>query len=225
MKIIAGKFKGRNLDYRERRGLRVTSQKVKEAIFSMIGKYVSEACVLDLFCGYGTLGLEAISRGAKHVTFVDVDSQALKQLQFFLEKLDVVSQSALFKRDVIKVIKHLEPESFDLILMDPPYQVRCEEKTLEMIDRAGILRKTGLIVVEHSSDNLLKDSMGSFSKRREKIYGDTCVSIYARKGETPTVGDADQVQTASPEAAPDGSETPPAPAGEAPAEGDAPKTE
>ncbi len=178
MKIIAGKFKGRNLDYRERKGLRVTSQKVKEAMFGIIGKKVQDANVLDLYCGYGTLGIEAISRGAKHVTFVDVDGQALKQLKYFLDKLGVKDQAHLIKRDAIKAIKHQKPESFDIVLMDPPYHLRCEEKTLKAIVKYNILKPEGLCVVEHYSDNELPDAVGNFVKKKTKVYGDTSISIY-----------------------------------------------
>lgn len=178
MKIIAGKFKGRNLQYRERRGLRVTSQLVKEAIFSMVGDVVEGAEVLDLYCGYGTLGIEAISRGAKKVTFADVDGQALKQLSFFVEKLEIESQAELLKRDAVKVIKHQEPASCDLIIMDPPYHAKAEEKTLEAINKEGILRPDGTVVVEHSSEYEMPRSVGKLVKTKDKTYGDTAVSIY-----------------------------------------------
>jgi 16S rRNA (guanine(966)-N(2))-methyltransferase RsmD len=178
MKIIAGKFKGRNLTYRERRGLRVTSQLVKEAMFGIIGDRVENSIVLDLYCGYGTLGLEAISRGAKKVIFADTDGQALKQLKFFLEKLEVVEQGELIKRDSIKVVKHLEPRTMDIVVMDPPYHIRFEEKTLEAISKSEILKINGLCVVEHYSENSMPDTVGKLQKVKSRVYGDTALSIY-----------------------------------------------
>jgi 16S rRNA (guanine966-N2)-methyltransferase len=189
MKIIAGKFKGRNLAYRERRGLRVTSQKVKEAIFGMIGGLIEGSQVMDLFCGYGSLGLEAISRGASHVTFVDVDFQAFKQLSFFLEKLELESQATMVKRDAIKVIKHQQPESFNIVLMDPPYHIKMEEKTLEAVDKEKILKPGGMCIVEHSSETELPESVGGLVKKKNRVYGDTAVTIYILKGEDTKLGE------------------------------------
>jgi len=180
MKIIAGKFKGRNLDYRERKSLRVTSQKVKEAIFGMIHAKVEGSVVLDLFCGYGTLGIEAISRGAKHVTFVDVDGQALKQLNFFLDKLEIKDQTEILKRDCMKAIKHLKENTFDIVLMDPPYSGHYEIKVLEAICKSGLLKPNALCVVEHSSDNELPGKINELEKIKTRVYGDTAVSIYSK---------------------------------------------
>lgn len=183
MKIIAGKFKGKNLDYRHRRGLRVTSQKVKEAMFGIIGDRVEDAAVLDIYCGYGSLGIEAISRGAKEVIFVDVDGGSLKQLKYFLDKLNVLDQTTLIKRDAIKALKHQDPNAFDLILMDPPYHIKVEEKTLESILKYEILKKGGMCVVEHYFENVLADRIGTLVKKKVKKYGDTCLSIFVNEDE------------------------------------------
>lgn len=178
MKIIAGKFKGRNLEYRTRQGLRVTSQKVKEAMYSILGKSIEDARVLDLYCGLGTLGIEGISRGASHVTFVDVDANSLKQLKFFIDKLEIESQTAIIKRDAIKAIKQMEPDSFDIIIMDPPYHVGCEVKTMEAIQKCKILKAGGICVVEHYEDNPLPQDVDGLQLRKAKVYGDTSLSIY-----------------------------------------------
>jgi len=185
MRIIAGKFKGRNLDFRKRRGLRVTSQKVKEAIFSIMGSKCVDAVVLDLFCGYGTLGIEAISRGAKEVVFVDVDGHSLKQLTYFLGLLGVEEQATTIKRDANKAIKHMNENQFDLIIMDPPYHIHCEETALKNINKYNILKPDGICVVEHFSQNVLLDRIGGLVKFNEKKYGDTALSLYRRMEESP----------------------------------------
>jgi 16S rRNA (guanine966-N2)-methyltransferase len=194
MKIIAGKFKGRNLSYRERKGLRVTSQLVKEAMFGIIGKRVEDSNFMDLYCGYGTLGLEAISRGAKKVVFADVDGQALKQLKYFLEKLDVLSQAELVKRDAIKVVKHMVSESFDVIVMDPPYHADAEEKTLEAIDKYRVLKPDGMCIVEHYSDYEMPENVGKLKKVKLRVYGDTALSVYINESVEKT-GEDSQVNT------------------------------
>ena len=181
MRIIAGKFKGKNLEFRKRRGLRVTSQKVKEAMFSILGNLGEAIELLDLYCGYGTLGIEAISRGAGKVVFVDVDGNSLKQLDYFLENLGIKDQAKIIKRDAIKTIKHFSENQFDLIIMDPPYHVHFEEKTLTAIDKYKILKPDGICVVEHFTQNSIPDRMGSLVKFKEKVYGDTTLSLYQRK--------------------------------------------
>lgn len=180
MKIIAGKFGGRTLGFRTRKGLRVTSQKVKEAMFSIIGDAVDNSSVLDLYCGYGTLGIEAVSRGAQFVTFVDVDSQALKQLSYFLSMLGILEQTKTVKRDAVKVVKHSHENQFDIIIMDPPYHINYEKKTLEAIEKNKILKSGGICVVEHYSQNKIPDRIGTLVKFKEKKYGDTGLSIYRR---------------------------------------------
>ncbi|MCD4785247.1 MAG: 16S rRNA (guanine(966)-N(2))-methyltransferase RsmD [Candidatus Eremiobacteraeota bacterium] len=178
MKVIAGKFKGRNLEFRTRRGLRVTSQKVKEAMFSMIGDNIIKAVVLDLFCGYGTLGIEAISRGAKEVTFVETDTHTVKQLKYFLEQLDVAGQATLIRRDAIKAVKHCKENSFDIVFMDPPYHINYEEKALKVVDKYKIIKPGGICILEHYSKNSIPDRVGDLVKFKEKKYGDTSLSIF-----------------------------------------------
>lgn len=181
MRIIAGKFKGKNLEFRKRRGLRATSQKVKEAMFSILGNLSEEIELLDLYCGYGTLGIEAISRGAGKVVFVDVDGNSLKQLDYFLDNLGIKDQAKIIKRDAIKTIKHFSENQFDLIIMDPPYHVHFEEKTLTAIDKYKVLKPDGICVVEHFTQNPIPDRIGSLIKYKEKVYGDTTLSMYQRK--------------------------------------------
>ncbi|MCE1247987.1 MAG: 16S rRNA (guanine(966)-N(2))-methyltransferase RsmD [Firmicutes bacterium] len=182
MKVIAGKFKGKTLNFRERQGLRPTSQKVKEAMFSIIGDMVEDANVLDLFCGYGGLGIEAISRGAKFVHFVDVDPQALKQVAHFLGVLGVENQGSTVKRDFIKALKHLDENSLEIIVMDPPYNANFEEKAILTIEKYNLLKPDGIIMVEHSSDNTLPDKIGKYVKFKVKEYGDTALSVYRQEG-------------------------------------------
>jgi 16S rRNA (guanine(966)-N(2))-methyltransferase RsmD len=184
MKVIAGKFKGKTLNFRERQGLRPTSQKVKEAMFSILGDIVEDANVLDLFCGYGGLGIEAISRGARHVHFVDVDPQALKQVTHFMGVLGIDGQGTAIKRDFIKALKHLDENTFDIILMDPPYNANFEEKSIKTIEKYNLLKPDGIIMVEHSSDNTLPDVVGKFVKFKLKEYGDTALSVYRVSGST-----------------------------------------
>lgn len=181
MKIIAGKFGGRSLNFRVRRGLRVTSQKVKEAMFSIIGDAVKDALVMDLFCGFGTLGIEAISRGARKVIFVDVDGQALKQLTHYLDQLEINSQATTIKRDSVKTVKHSDKESYDLIIMDPPYHLGCEENALKAIDKYQVLKIGGICIVEHYFENIQPDRVGELVKYKEKRYGDTGVAFYRRQ--------------------------------------------
>lgn len=185
MRIIAGRFKGRKLPYREKSGLRVTSQKVKEAAFGIIGQKINNARVLDLYCGYGTLGLEALSRGASFVTFVDVSRQSLRQLKKFLEELGVEDQAEVLKKDAIKMLKKASGETaYDVIIMDPPYRLKAEVQTLKAVSKFHILKKEGICVVEHYSGNELPEKVSSLARTKHRTYGETSLDIYQLAGET-----------------------------------------
>ncbi|MFP4497684.1 MAG: 16S rRNA (guanine(966)-N(2))-methyltransferase RsmD [Vulcanimicrobiota bacterium] len=187
MKIIAGKFKGKTLPYRQRRGVRVTSQLVKEALFSIVAEKVPGAQVLDLYCGSGSLSMEALSRGADFVTCVDIDGQNLKQLKYFLEEFGLENQATLIKKDAIKAVKHQPEHHFDLIILDPPYHIKREIPTLEAIDKHQILKPDGICVLEHYSQNETPGQIGKLIKIKEKNYGDSALSIYSYSAKEETL--------------------------------------
>ena len=150
MRIISGHFKGRNLFFAKDKNLRPTQDKIKEAVFNILGKKVEQADVLDLCCGTGSLGLEAFSRGAKKVCFVDKNIALLFKNFQLLDLVKNNDQINFFKSDISRFLKR-NSSQFDLIFLDPPYQAtEIYQVALNGIHDFDILKKDGLIICEHN---------------------------------------------------------------------------
>ena len=181
MRVIGGEFKGRQLSVPGGRRIRPTSDRVREAIFDILGPAWTFQRVLDLFAGTGSLGIEALSRGAEEAVFVEQSKGALTVLKGNLKALGLKSRSwvlPLIAKRGIAVLGE-RGESFDLIFMDPPYGKDVVGKTLEEITRSGILASTGVIVAEHATrDRILPPPDLTLSQQRR--YGDTTVSFFQK---------------------------------------------
>ncbi|MBW2039023.1 MAG: 16S rRNA (guanine(966)-N(2))-methyltransferase RsmD [Deltaproteobacteria bacterium] len=179
MRVIGGELRGRKLLAPRGGRIRPTSDRVREAIFDILGLEWVYHKVLDLFAGTGALGIEALSRGAQEATFVEQGKEALKTLQGNLEDLRLTSRARVLPRAAKKGIKILSEgrEVFDLIFVDPPYGKDMVGKTLQEIAQRGILSPRGVIVAEHSPHESipLPIGMGLFKQKR---YGDTAISFF-----------------------------------------------
>ena len=180
MRIIAGDFKGRRLYTPSDREIRPTTDKVKEAIFSMIAAALCDAVVLDLFAGSGNLGLEAVSRGARICYFGDSARESLALIRKNVEYCRAENQSVIRAGDYRKVLAGL-PEQADVILLDPPYKKGLTADCLSAIEEYDVLAEGGLIVAEHSKEETLPEAAGSLEKIKEKKYGTICVALYRRR--------------------------------------------
>ena len=181
MRIISGEKKGARLFSLKKRNIRPTSDKVRGAIFNILAS-VEDEKVLDLFAGSGALGIEALSRGAEQVVFVDDSSSSLNLIRKNLEKLGFKSKSKLIKKDVIRFLKSESAERYDLILADPPYGKGLCQKILEVLSEKELLNPDGILVVEHHKKEMMGKA-GDFTLLREKKYGDTVVSFFSRKAQ------------------------------------------
>lgn len=180
MRIITGKLKGMNLFSPKNMDVRPTADRVKESVFNILGNYFYEAKVLDLFAGSGNLGLEAWSRGATEVHFVDQSQQSLQLLRRNLEKARLENDVYIHKGDAINIIKKLfnNQHKFDYIFCDPPYNKGYVRNALINVTQYDILSENGMIIVEHNKDEVIDLSVVYKLKlvRIEK-YGDTHVSF------------------------------------------------
>jgi 16S rRNA (guanine966-N2)-methyltransferase len=171
MRVVAGEWRGRPL--KAPPGARPTADRVKEALFSILGARVPQARVLDLFAGSGALGIEALSRGAAHATFVDDDARALATLRTNLpdeENARLVRRSATaFLRDT--------PEQYDLVLLDPPYRLapRLGPQLSALV--SAVLAPDGLAVSE--SDRRDPLDLPDLPIQDERRYGDTLIRLHA----------------------------------------------
>ncbi len=178
MRIITGEYKGRRLETPKDNSVRPTSDKVKEAIFSIIAFDVAESVCVDLFAGTGNLGLEALSRGAKRCYFGDKSRESIALVRRNVNSCGAQEKSIILLGEYQKVLSSLK-EQADLFFLDPPYRKGLMIDCIEKIAQGGLLRQNGLIVAEHSKDEVLPDIISGFSKLKERKYGTIIISIYS----------------------------------------------
>ena len=177
MRINSGRFKYRKLEIPE--SARPTTEKVREAVFSMLIGKVEGATVLDLFAGSGSLGLEALSRGAEFCVFNEGDRKNYTILKNNIENCKAEEISSTYNNDFRKALI-LANREFDIIFVDPPYREGYYGEVFELVEEYGLLADGGVIVAEHLSDNELSDNMLSFSRTKHKRYGTIGVDFFER---------------------------------------------
>jgi 16S rRNA (guanine966-N2)-methyltransferase len=179
MRIISGRLKGRRLLTPTKGSLRPTSDRVKESMFNILGRKVEGKVVLDLFAGTGNLGIEALSRGAKKALFVEKSREALRLIERNLSLCEMEDGSEILLKDVIQGLHILKQkgESFDLILMDPPYEKGLIQRTLEKLNTEMIYHGDSLLVIEHTRREPLPELSGSWHLIRQRRIGDTVLSF------------------------------------------------
>jgi 16S rRNA (guanine(966)-N(2))-methyltransferase RsmD len=179
MRIISGTSKGRKLVTPRSQSLRPTSDRVKESMFNILQDDIVGKVVLDLFAGTGNLGIEALSRGAKKTIFVEKGRQALRLIQRNLTQFGLEERSEIIPKDAIRAIGILKQkgESFDLILMDPPYEKGLIQKTLMTLNSHQIYHKDSILVIEHNRREPLSTVMDGWNLIRQRRIGDTLISF------------------------------------------------
>ena len=185
MRVIAGKYKGRRLNSPENYDIRPTSDKAKEAMFSILTAEVYGSRVLDLFAGTGSLGIEALSRGAASCVFADSSRASLRLINANLEHCAVEEDTKVLPGDFRKVLLKLSAriedgleEKFDIILLDPPYGKGLLTEAIELISDGNILSEGGTIIAEHRKEEELPDTIGRYKKEKDRRYGIVKLSIY-----------------------------------------------
>jgi 16S rRNA (guanine966-N2)-methyltransferase len=183
MRIIGGNFKGRKLTGLSGNNIRPTSDRIREAVFNILGPTVLNARVLDLFAGTGALGLEALSRGAKNAIFVDAALPSCTIIQKNIDLCKMTENASLVQHDIIGLpIPHpLKKEPFDLIFIDPPYGQDYAAKTLEKSSFSDLLAPKGIIVVEQSFKESLANTINGLDIYRQKKYSKTFISFLEKK--------------------------------------------
>jgi 16S rRNA (guanine966-N2)-methyltransferase len=188
MRIISGTSKGRKLVTPKNHSLRPTSDRVKESLFNMLRDEIEGKTVLDLFAGTGNLGIEALSRGAKKAIFVERERQALRLIQKNLIQFGLEGRSEILPKDVNRAIGLLKQrgESFDLILMDPPYEKGLIQETLMKLNFHQIYHGDSILVIEHNRREPLPHLLEGWNLIRRRRIGDTVLSLLAHQGESQT---------------------------------------
>jgi 16S rRNA (guanine966-N2)-methyltransferase len=186
MRIVAGELGGRVLRAPAGDATRPTSEKVREALFSILGPPSPEDAVLDLFAGAGGLGLEALSRGAAHATFVDSARPALEALRANVRALGVTARAAITAGDAVRLVATLRPPppaaGWRWIFIDPPYASDLAVRSAAAIP-AAVMSADTEVVIEHDRRNAPPEQLGSLLRTDHRRYGDTFISIYRLRSE------------------------------------------
>lgn len=177
MRVISGELKGRKLIAPKGEDVRPTSDKVKEAMFSILMPYLKGAKCLDLFAGTGALGIEAISRGADFCVFCDKNRESISVIKNNITTCGIEERAKVVLGDYMKVLERISHKS-DIVLIDPPYASGLYEKALESIEKLDLLEDEGIILVEHERDVDLPDSIGELAKEKERKYGRIMLTVY-----------------------------------------------
>ena len=181
IRIVAGSLKGRKIPTLQGQGIRPTSLRAREALFSILGSVIQGACVADLFAGSGAIGLEALSRGAKKAVFVEQNLEAGQTLEKTLAQFKVKSQSQVFIQDVTLAIQNsylIGWRPFDVLYIDPPYQCEQSQQLLTQIEEADLVANNGQVIYEHFSKRTPPSAIGRWALTRTAKYGDTGLSFY-----------------------------------------------
>jgi 16S rRNA (guanine(966)-N(2))-methyltransferase RsmD len=182
MRINAGIYKRHNIYMTNLETTRETSDKVRQAIFNLIGQYFEGEVVLDLFAGSGAMALEAISRGASKAYFNDINKKALAVCKKNIDLLKIEKPCILLNYDYKDAIKRIDKESLDIIFLDPPYRMNNTKEIVEDIDKANILKNNGIISFEMAKETETSE-VENFEILKEKVYGIKKVVIYKKGGQ------------------------------------------
>jgi 16S rRNA (guanine(966)-N(2))-methyltransferase RsmD len=176
MKITSGEYKYRNIEIP--RGIRPTTEKVREAIFSMVREWIPGGVILDLFAGSGAIGLEALSRGADKCYFCESNRQNYRILLSNISNCKAGDKAQVFNCDYKSALDRIN-EKLDAVIMDPPYvQTDYYDEAFALLQERELLDEGSIVVAEHLYDNPLLQTYGNLTRIKEKKYGSIGVDVY-----------------------------------------------
>ena len=176
MRITGGIYRSRVLVTPDGNTTRPTSDRTKEAMFNIIAPFVANASILDIFSGSGALGLEAISRGAAKVTFIDNNKEAIKAIKTNIENLKISNYRII--EDSYEIISSLD-DKYDIILLDPPYALDVIDNIIKIVEEKKLLNDNGIIVYESDVNHQIKEYEGY--RIKNKKYGIAYLSIFYKE--------------------------------------------
>jgi 16S rRNA (guanine(966)-N(2))-methyltransferase RsmD len=185
MRIIAGKFRSRQLKSIKGMALRPTSDKLRETLFNILGGLVVDARFMDLFAGTGAVGIEALSRGAREAIFVEKHPPTAALLKKNLEVLDIRTGARVVASDALKALERLAKEPpasngvIDILFLDPPYaEAEAYKTVLAFLGGANLLTENAVVIAEHQRSLDLPETFGKLERVRVLRQGDTALSFY-----------------------------------------------
>ena len=191
MRIIAGTLKGRRLASPTWEGLRPTSDRLRETLFNILAGRVEGARVLDVYAGTGAIGIEALSRGAAHVTFVEADGRAQSLILDNIARCGVTDGYAMLRNDALRALEALREEGrrFDFVLLDPPYNGNRKSRGARPVGATvdvllavdAVLTDGGTVVWEHAERTAMPPAVGGLARVRVVESGDSALTFYHRE--------------------------------------------
>ena len=181
MRIISGSLKGRTINNYNIIGTRPTMDRVKESVFATIYSKIEDSVVLDLFCGSGSLGIEAISNGSKYCYFNDSNKIVINKLKVILKEFKIEDKCYSTILDYNLALKYYKDNNikFDIVFLDPPYKDLIIEDILNTLDNYKLLNKDSLVICEYSSS--INNENNNYELIKNKSYGDKYINIYKYK--------------------------------------------
>ena len=187
IRVVSGSLKGRKIPTLQGHGIRPTSLRAREALFSILGSTIKGALVADLFAGSGSIGLEALSRGATKAIFVEQNAQAAQLLEKTLVQFNLVAQSQVVTQDVTLALQNpslVGWRPFNVVYIDPPYQIKDNLLLLAQVENANLVAKNGQVIYEHFSKRTPPSNIGQWTLTRTAKYGDSGLSFYRSRLDT-----------------------------------------
>ena len=180
MRVIAGSHKGRRLLSPAANDIRPTSGRVKEALFSILGDRISGAAMLDLFAGTGAIGIEALSRGAARVMFVESHTASLKLLKTNLQQCGLLGNTEVYPGESRMFFQHAARNglTFDIIFADPPYRDDSVSMLLPLLGQSAMILPHTAVILEHPTKHQIPPQVGPLNRVRQYRYGDTSLSLF-----------------------------------------------
>lgn len=186
MRVITGSAKGRKLLSPQGERVRPTTDRIKEALFNIIGENIKNSILIDCFAGTGNIGVEALSRGAKKCYFIDNDFKSIEIIHNNLELTNLKKNAIIMNSNVSNALKKIEikKEKVDFVFLDPPYLQEYINPTMKSLSENNILKQNNWIIIEHSKKEHLEEQYGKIKCFRQQVYGNTSLSFYTKEENT-----------------------------------------
>jgi len=190
MRVTGGRLKGRELFGPQSAEIRPMRDQVRTALFNILEDVVEGSLFLDLFAGTGSVGIEALSRGAAHVVFVDNSQEAVQIIHKNLKQLELIKQATVYREDVFQALESLSQrgQRFDLVFVGPPYGMGLADRTLQKIAERKVLNPDAIVVTEIFKKEAVQDHYGALELFDERLYGDNRMKFYRKTSPTETLG-------------------------------------
>ena len=179
MRVISGFLKSRVILGDNIEGTRPTMNRVKMSLFSMINYKLEGSCCLDLFAGSGSLGIEAISNGAKSCVFVDSNKKCIDVINKNIDNLKIKDNCTVYLGDYLKILERIKNNKFDIVFLDPPYKMNIVNEVLSFLLKNNLLNKDAIVVLEYS--DFSSDNIEGYEVIKEKKYGNKFIKVYKLK--------------------------------------------